>query len=133
MIALITLLNICHLFGDFSPLSTSKMLQAKEKGTPSIPIFLHASIHGLLMLSVLVFFCSIKLAIILCLFEIVTHFLIDTWKGKMNVWFPIFSDNKNKYHWMLFGFDQFLHQLVIVSIVHLAFINQQQLFEGHVH
>lgn len=117
MIKLLILLNICHFLGDFSPLSTSKMLQAKEKGWPLPPIFLHACIHGVLMFSVLIFFVDLKLACYLMAFEITTHFFIDVWKGRMNVWLPIVADPKNKYHWMLFGFDQLLHQVVINTIV----------------
>ncbi|MEO6903286.1 MAG: DUF3307 domain-containing protein [Bacteroidia bacterium] len=56
----------------------------------------------------------------LIVFQLVTHFLIDVWKGRMNGWFPTLQSPTNKWHWMLLGFDQLLHATVIITMVHYA-------------
>ncbi len=117
MFKLLILLNFCHLLGDFSPLSTAWMLNAKRFGKPLFPIFVHAAVHASLMLSVLFFFTELKYALLLAGFQLITHFIIDVWKGRMNGWFPVFSDMNNKAYWFLFGFDQLLHQMVILTMV----------------
>jgi len=117
MILLLALLFVCHFLADFSPLSTSWMLHAKSKGSPFFPIFVHAGIHALLMLSVLFFFSPLILALKLAAFQCVTHFIIDVCKGKMNVLFPVVSNPEDKRHWLLFGFDQLMHQTVILLMV----------------
>ncbi len=121
MITLIFLLLVCHLLADFSPLSTDWMLRAKSKGSPLFPIFIHAGIHALLMLMVLFFFIPIVLALKLAALQWISHFAIDVCKGKMNVWFPALANPTDKRYWMLFGFDQFLHQSVILFMAWLSF------------
>jgi len=105
------------LLGDFSPLSTKWMLEAKRHGKPFFPIFVHAGVHAVLMLPVLLIFTDIRQALLLSAFQLMTHFIIDVWKGRMSLWFPVFGDIQNKWFWMLFGLDQFLHQAVILSMV----------------
>ena len=117
-------LFFCHFLADFTPLSTKEMLSAKRFGTPLIPIAAHAAVHGILMFFFLLLFgVDIELAMNLWLFQIATHFLIDLLKGKLNFWFPIFQDNTNKAHWMLFGFDQFLHAVVIILMAYYLTLN----------
>ena len=117
MILLIFLLLICHYLCDFTPLSNSWMLKAKQFGKPFFPILIHAFMHASFMLIVLLFFIDPILALKLAAFQWTTHFLIDVWKGRMNNWFPILQDNTKKYYWIIFGFDQLLHQSVILLMV----------------
>lgn len=112
-------LQIAHLLGDFSPLSTKWMLAAKQSGKPLFPIFCHAMVHAALMFFPLHFFCGYSITVIdladaMILFQLISHFLIDVWKGKMSVWFPIFIDQNKAAFWYLFGIDQFFHQIVII-------------------
>lgn len=109
------LLFLAHYLGDYTHLSTKWMLDAKRTGSPFEPIMAHACVHGVLFMIVSVFFCPEK-AFIIGAFQILTHFSIDVWKGKMNVWFPSLSDPACKYHWYIFGFDQLLHHIVIITI-----------------
>lgn len=115
-------LFFCHFLADYTHLSTAWMLKAKQFGTPVGPIFTHAFIHGSLMLVVITCFFGITgvVALDLFLIQVITHFLVDVWKGKMNVWFPALRSPANKWHWIVFGFDQFLHAVVIVWMVFLA-------------
>jgi hypothetical protein len=116
---LLVLLSICHFLADFTPLSNSWMLKAKQFGKPLHPILAHAAVHAMLMFFVLLFFTSPEKALKLAALQLLAHFLIDTWKGRMNGWFPVLQDNTKKGYWMIFGFDQLLHQLTIVGMVYL--------------
>ena len=97
------------------------MLDAKRLGKPLLPIFAHAFIHASLMLVVLAIgfgVSSVDLAILFSL-QLLSHFSIDVWKGRMNGWFPALQSPANKWHWIIFGFDQFLHAVVIIWMAHL--------------
>jgi len=107
------LLFVCHFLADYTHLSTSWMLNAKRLGTPLFPILMHALVHTVLMTFVLYLF-KVENILPLALFQLSTHFLIDVWKGKMNSWFPSLQSPANKWHWIVFGFDQLLHALVII-------------------
>jgi hypothetical protein len=117
-LALLVLLMICHWAGDFTHLSNKWMLEAKSKGSPLLPIAAHASVHGALMFIVLqLSSADLKKIVGVCLFQVVTHFAIDVWKGKMNIWYPQVANPAVKFHWYLFGFDQLLHGVVIIVMV----------------
>ncbi len=118
---LLILLFVCHWLADFTHLSTPWMLKAKQVGSPLFPIFVHAMIHGTLMFIVLLFFAPINLVLLLVPFQLITHFFIDVLKGKINFWFPVLANTTNKFHWWLFGFDQLLHQTVIVIMAWAVF------------
>jgi len=115
-------LFFCHFLADYTHLSTSFMLNAKRLGKPFYPIFLHATIHAVIMLLFLniVFGINGNLLIYLFLIQIISHFLIDVWKGIMNGWFPELQNPANKWHWIVFGFDQYLHALIIITMSFLA-------------
>ena len=117
----LVLMLIAHFLGDYTHLSTPKMLAAKRFGKPIGPIWDHAVVHGVLMfLAIVPYANSMHLnyhyMVYGVLFETATHLIIDVLKGKCNVWFPEVADPKNKAHWYVFGFDQLLHQVVIVTI-----------------
>ena len=117
-------LLICHWLADYTHLSTAWMLNAKKLGTPLFPILVHAWVHALLMgiaLTILGYGSLTEFDVVdkLMLFQLITHFAIDVWKGKMNAWFPALQSPENKWHWVVFGFDQLLHGLVIVRMSHV--------------
>ena len=120
-VSLLLLLFFCHFLADYTWLSTSWMLNAKRLGKPLIPIALHAWIHGLLMGMVITWVLNdYKIGLMLSVIQTVTHFLIDVWKGRMNGWFPSLQNPANKWHWVIFGFDQYLHAAVIIGMVYIA-------------
>ena len=123
MIVLVfTLLSFCHWLGDYTHLSTGKMLAAKRLGYPYLPILYHALVHTVLVLVVLMFVTSPLNAIGLALFVLSTHFGIDVLKGEINKWFPLLQNPANKYHWYVFGIDQFLHFEVIIFTSYLSLL-----------
>lgn len=114
---LLILLFLCHFLADYTHLSVTWMLNAKRKGEPYFPIFCHAGVHALLMaLVVKCFSYNWTNTIVVYAFQLSMHFWIDVWKGKMNIWFPSLQNPANKWHWWVFGFDQFLHAVVIILI-----------------
>ncbi len=115
MILILIFLNVCHFLCDYTWLSTNWMLSAKRIGRPLFPIFVHALLHAVFMLGVVVVYAgSWQLSLFLFGVQLVTHFWIDVLKGRCNVWFPQVSSPMNKIHWVVFGFDQLLHQVVII-------------------
>lgn len=111
-------LFICHWLADYTHLSTAEMLGAKRFGNPLLPILSHALTHGALMGLFLLFALNadFEKLVYLNFFQIATHFIIDTWKGRMNGWFPAIQSPANKWHWIVFGFNQLLHALVIIAM-----------------
>jgi hypothetical protein len=118
---ILTGLFFCHLLADYTHLSNAWMLNAKRFGKPLYPIFCHAEVHAILM-GVFIKLIGFSWGITIILFAIqsVTHFLIDVWKGRMTDWFPLLQDPANKWHWVLFGTDQFLHAFVIILMSYYA-------------
>lgn len=95
------------------------MLNAKRFGEPLHPILVHALVHATLMfLFLFVYGINLNLSIGLALYQLGTHFIIDVWKGKTNKWFPKVQSPANKIHWAVFGFDQFLHAVIIIEMTY---------------
>jgi hypothetical protein len=111
-------LNVCHWAADFTHLSTDWMLNAKRYGKPLYPIFVHALVHALLFFTVVCVLYDKEKAVFAGGFQLVTHFMIDLVKGKINFWFRSLEDPTNKFHWWLFGGDQLMHHLVIIVTVY---------------
>ena len=117
---LLVALLVCHYLADFFFTSPS-MIRAKSDGRSVWPILLHAAVHALLMgLCLLLWGVSWKQLLLLMLAEFVSHFIIDTGKGRLTACYPILSNQQKKPYWMLYGFDQLLHLLVIIGIWHCS-------------
>lgn len=120
MIITLIVLNFFHWAADYTHLSTNWMLSAKRLGKPILPILAHAGVHAILMGFAILVLHGGVLALQLAAFQLTTHFLIDLWKGRMNVWFPKLQSPANKFHWIVFGADQYLHQLVLIAMAYFA-------------
>jgi len=113
---LLATLLVCHYLADFC-LTSPAMIKAKADGHNPWPILLHASIHaGLIGLCLMCWSITWKLLLILVLVELISHFLIDMTKGRLTAHYAVLADMQKKPYWMLYGFDQLLHVLVIVMI-----------------
>jgi hypothetical protein len=122
LLALIVL-NLCHWAADFTHLSTDWMLNAKKYGKPLYPIFVHALVHAILFFLSVLFLYDMDKAIFAGIFQLTKHFLIDVLKGKINFLFRRLEDPTNKFHWWVFGADQFMHHLIIILTVYYCSIN----------
>ena len=114
MIITLIVLNICHWAADFTHLSTPWMLNAKQSGKPLLPVFAHAGVHAVLFFIAVLVLHGIEKAILAAAIQLPMHFAIDVFKGRLNGWFPGLRSFDNKFHWYVFGADQFLHQCVII-------------------
>ena len=118
--SLICGLLICHYFADFI-MVRPHMLKAKAIGKPIVPIMEHAFDHVSCM-ALFLFFVPVLdnnwyLKIIAALtVQFITHTIIDVVKGRLNI-FEHIKNPQNKIHWVVFGGDQLLHQLVILFMV----------------
>lgn len=113
---LILFLLLCHYLADFC-LTSPAMIRAKADGRNPWPILLHAGVHaGLVSICLLFWQTPWKTLLLLVLMELVSHFLIDTAKGRLTARFPVLADMQQKPYWMLYGFDQLLHLMVLVLI-----------------
>lgn len=114
-------LLIGHWLGDYTHLSTPWMLQAKRLGTPLNPILAHAIVHCVITGLVLILYAlPFKVILLGIAIQLVTHFAIDVWKGRMNSWFPALQSPANPFHRYIFGLDQTLHILVLLLIWNLS-------------
>ena len=120
MVKLLLLLNLAHWAADYTQLSTSWMLNAKRFGKPLFPILIHATIHSLLVFLIIIVFRDALMAMYLSALQLLTHFIIDTMKGRLNVWFKQLQSPSNRFHWWVFGVDQYLHQVVIILTAYVA-------------
>ena len=113
-------LFVCHYLADYC-LTTPAMIRAKTDGRTLAPIMAHAAVHAVLMGCCLwVFGTDFTRSALLAGVELLSHFVIDTAKGRITARFPLLADNKQKPFWMLNGFDQLLHILVIIGIWYAA-------------
>ena len=109
-------LIVCHYLADFC-LTMPVMIRAKAEGKNLWPIALHAAIHAMLVgLCLLIYGIEWKLLSLMMSVEWLSHFVIDTSKARVSIRYPRLADSHYKPYWMLYGFDQLLHLLVIVLI-----------------
>ena len=118
-VTVLILLFICHFLADYTPLSTQWMSSAKILGKRLFPIFCHALIHASLMIIAIASMTNIGIRVLsyLFVFQLMTHFLIDVWKGRMNWWFPALQSPNSEWYRIIFGLDQLLHTFVIIAMV----------------
>lgn len=115
-------LLLAHYLGDFTPLSTRRMLEAKAQGGPMKPIAGHAAVHGVLVGLAIAALATPAWSLVAAAagIEFVTHFIIDATRARMGRVVPAFSDPVQGAYWYLFGIDQFAHMLVLVGLAALV-------------
>lgn len=117
---LFILFLIAHYLGDFTHLSMPFMLKAKATGCPLLPIFAHASVHGVLMATISTIALGGIYGIVAFVTVTISHFLIDVAKGRLTNYIgPLVSSPTSVWYWYLFGFDQLLHILTLVFLIKL--------------
>lgn len=119
---LMAALLICHFLGDFTPLSTARMLEAKRTATSHGWILAHAAIHATLVGLVVTFVANAGLAVIFVAVavELGTHFAIDEVRARVGVTWSRLGDPKERGFWYAMGVDQLAHGLVLVAIATLV-------------
>ena len=122
--ALLVFLFLGHFLGDFTPLATARMLEAKLSGTPLGPIALHALIQAVLVgIAVAAIARPVPIFLLAAVaIEFWTHLGIDWFKGRVSARRPAVADPGQSVFWTVLGIDQLAHALVLVGIAALVFI-----------
>ena len=113
-------LNLAHFLGDFTPLN-KWFIQAKRYGSPVYLVAGHGLVNGALYGLTILLFVNWEAALYAFVIETVTHTLIDVLKGHANRRFPIVENANKQIYWTMMGFDQLLHQMVLILIVYLCY------------
>lgn len=119
---LLAFLLVGHFLGDFTPLASARMQEAKLSGTPIGPIALHALVHALLVgVGVAAIARPLPMvALGAVAIEFWTHLGLDWFRGKMSVRRPALGDPSQPVFWTVLGLDQLGHALVLVGIAFLV-------------
>jgi len=114
---LLCLLLVAHFAGDFTPLATRKMQEAKVGLRHPGLIAAHAGVHTVLVFAVVeIVVRSWSLALVAAAIQFPAHLAIDFVKMKIGRGFDALSDPDRSLFWTFLGFDQLLHGLVLVAI-----------------
>lgn len=117
-IVLLVALLVAHDLGDFTPLATARIRQAKADGGPMGPIAVHAAIHAVLVGIVVLLVIRPPPAVlgIAMSLEFLTHFAIDASRARLGLRVPALADMRSNPFWWALGVDQLLHTSVLVAI-----------------
>jgi hypothetical protein len=115
-------LLLAHYLGDFTPLASARMQEAKANAGPLPTIGAHAGIHGLLVgLAVALLAAPVwTLIIAAAAIEFVTHFGLDTVRARLGRRFPKLNDPGQRAFWYALGADQLGHGLVLLGLAFLV-------------
>ena len=115
---LMAALLVAHFLGDFTPLATARMLEAKAVGRPIGPIAVHALIHAILVAIAVALAARPGWQMVgaAAAIEFWTHLVIDWTRGRMGAAMPALSDSGDQQFWTVLGLDQLAHGLVLVWI-----------------
>ena len=122
MVVLLGGLFFAHYLGDFTPLVTRRMLEAKSNGSPMLPIFFHAGVHAVLITCVILVaaFPAWKILLLAAAIEFFTHFAIDAGRAALGQRFPDVNNPGRSAFWHLLGVDQFAHAAVLIFLAALV-------------
>ncbi|MGD8697817.1 MAG: DUF3307 domain-containing protein [Gemmatimonadales bacterium] len=111
-------LFLAHYLGDFTPLATRRMLEAKAAAKPLWPIAAHAGVHTGLMALVIALVSRPEGFILLAAsaIQFMTHFLLDAGRAGLGRRHPILNDAKRSPFWHVLGLDQLAHAVVLIVV-----------------
>ena len=119
---LMACLMIGHFLGDFTPLATARMQNAKTAAKPLWPIAAHAGVHAILagLAIALIAAPGLSLLGIAVAIELASHFLIDTVRARISRDSEALRNVSKGAFWTFLGLDQLLHGLVLVGLAVLV-------------
>lgn len=121
-VALLAILFLTHFLGDFTPLASARIQDAKVRGKPLGPIALHAAIHATLVgVAVAAVARPVPLLVAAAVaVEFWTHLVLDWFRGWLGASRSALSDPSGQAFWTALGIDQLAHALVLVWIADLV-------------
>jgi len=119
---LLASLFLAHFLGDFTPLSTPRMQEAKSRGKPVGPIAAHAGVHALLVgvAVIILAWPGLSLLVVAVGLEFTTHLGIDWFRGRLGGRYPGLRDPGVQAFWTAMGLDQLAHYLVLLAIASIV-------------
>ncbi|MDX1576992.1 MAG: DUF3307 domain-containing protein [Gemmatimonadota bacterium] len=111
-----------HFLGDFTPLATPRMQEAKAAGGPIGYIAAHAGIHAALA-GVVVWAIVSPAGGVLAIAAatvFLTHFAIDAVRARAAVAVRALVDPNRQAFWTALGVDQLAHGLVLVYVASMV-------------
>ncbi len=119
---LLAALLIAHYLGDFTPLASRRMQEAKTNGGPLRVIAGHAGVHAVLVALAAATLMRPTPALVgaATALEFVTHFGIDAVRARMTARIPALRDPTAGTFWYVLGADQLAHGLVLVGVAVLV-------------
>ena len=116
-----SVLLVAHFLGDFTPLATRQMQEAKTGARSPGPIAAHAAVHALLVVGAVAAVRPAWAPLLAAAgLEFLSHAVIDFAKMRVAVGRPALLDPEGAPFWYLFGVDQLGHGLVLVGIAALV-------------
>ena len=121
-VGLVVALLIGHFLGDFTPLATARIQQAKAEGGPQRYIAAHAAVHALLTgVAVLAIARPTPGVLVLAVgIQFATHWVLDGFRARMGASMPALGDPSANAFWTALGIDQLAHGLVLLGIAALV-------------
>lgn len=114
MLTLLSLLQLKHFVWDFFYQPPYMFMNKGKFG--HLGGIVHSGLHALTTFIILLFFVAGPLALLLCVFEFVVHYITDWAKMNINAKQGWKCNTHNEF-WQLTGFDQFIHQMTYVVIL----------------
>ena len=121
-VLLLSCLMVGHFLGDFTPLATARMQEAKARGGPMRVIAAHAALHAVLtgLAVALVARPEASALVLVVALQFLTHWGLDAFRARLGVRVPALADPAKNVHWTALGLDQLAHGLVLLAITVIA-------------
>ncbi len=115
-------LLFAHYLGDYTPLATPRMQEAKAVGGPLLFIAAHAAVHALLVALVVALVVGMAWPTLGEATAIVfsTHLVLDFGRAKLGQRYPKLNDCQKSGFWYSLGVDQLGHGLILVGVAALV-------------
>jgi hypothetical protein len=121
IILIMVIFQVKHFIADY-PLQTIYMVNGKALPDRRfiLPLSLHAGIHALSTLVVVLFYNTALWW--LAPLDFAIHFATDRFKSSP-IFFGRFSDPKKAMYWSVFGVDQMIHHLTHIYLAYVIIVN----------
>lgn len=119
--ALLLGLLLAHFLGDFTPLASERIQEAKAGNGALLPILEHAAVHGLLtgVAAGLIVRPGWTLLAWAVGIEIGSHFVIDAGKARLAARISALRSPERQAFWYAVGADQLAHVAILVGLTAL--------------
>lgn len=117
-VALLLGLLVAHFLGDFTPLASERIQEAKAAGGPLLPIVGHAAVHGVLTGGAVGLLARPGWALLAGAAGTVflSHLAIDVGRARLNARIDALRSPDRQAFWVALGADQLAHVAILVGL-----------------